>query len=79
VPRCGECPLAARCPSRGLRYEPLRRQSPFEGSYRQRRAAALRLVAGEPRPLAELDAEAVESLARDGLVRVVGDLVALPG
>jgi A/G-specific adenine glycosylase len=79
VPRCGECPLAARCPSRGLRYEPLRRQSRFEGSFRQRRAAALRLVAGEPRPLAELDAEAVESLARDGLVRVVGDLVALPG
>jgi hypothetical protein len=71
--------LAARCPSRGLRYEPLRRQSRFEGSFRQRRAAALRLVAGEPRPLAELDAEAVESLARDGLVRVVGDLVALPG
>ncbi len=79
VPRCGECPLAAECPSRGLRYEPLRRQSRFEGSFRQRRAAALRLVAGEPRPLAELDAEAVESLARDGLVRVDGDLVALPG
>src|SRR6266540_4415190 len=26
VPRCGICPLAARCPSRGRRYEPLRRQ-----------------------------------------------------
>src|SRR5205823_14629447 len=36
VPRCGICPLAARCPSRGRRYEPLRRQSRFEGSFRQR-------------------------------------------
>ena len=39
------CPLAAHCPSRGRWYQPLRRQSPFEGSFRQRRAAALRLVA----------------------------------
>ena len=44
VPRCGICPLAATCPSRGKRYEPLRRQSPFEGSFRQRRARALRAV-----------------------------------
>src|SRR6266545_4359806 len=48
VPRCGICPLAARCPSRGRRYEPLRRQSPFEGSFRQRRAHALRLVTVKP-------------------------------
>ena len=38
VPRCGECPLAAACPSRGQRFEPLRKQGPFEGSFRQRRA-----------------------------------------
>ena len=78
VPRCGACPLAATCPSRGLRYEPLRRQSRFEGSFRQRRAALLRLVAAEPRPLAELDGEALDSLRRDGLVRVDDGLVALP-
>ena len=78
VPRCGACPLAASCPSRGRRYEPLRKQGPFEGSFRQRRAATLRLVAAEPRSLAELDAEAVAALARDGLVRVEGELVALP-
>src|SRR2546430_10136944 len=42
VPRCGECPLAEECPSRGRRFEPLRRQGQFEGSFRQRRAAALR-------------------------------------
>jgi A/G-specific adenine glycosylase len=78
VPRCGVCPLAERCPARGRRYEPLRRQGRFEGSFRQRRAALLRLVAEAPRPLAELDAEAVAALERDGLVRVDGELVALP-
>jgi A/G-specific adenine glycosylase len=78
VPRCGICPLAARCPSRGRRYEPLRRQSPFEGSFRQRRARALRLVTVKPQALAELDAPVVEALARDGLVRVDDGLVRLP-
>jgi A/G-specific adenine glycosylase len=78
VPRCHECPLAGDCPSRGRRYEPLRRQSRFEGSFRQRRAAALRLVAGEPRALEELDGEAVAALARDGLVRLDGGVASLP-
>jgi A/G-specific adenine glycosylase len=78
VPRCGVCPLAAGCPSRGRRYEPLRKQSGFEGSFRQRRARTLRLVATEQQALAELDAEAVDSLARDGLVEVEGGVVALP-
>jgi A/G-specific adenine glycosylase len=78
IPRCGVCPLAVRCPSRGRRYEPERKQSPFEGSFRQRRAATLRLVAGEARRLQELDAEAVASLARDGLVEEEGGLVRLP-
>src|SRR5215212_11991306 len=54
VPRCGVCPLAAGCPSRGRRYEPLRKQSRFDGSFRERRAATLRLVAEEPRAEAEL-------------------------
>jgi A/G-specific adenine glycosylase len=78
VPRCEICPLAARCPSRGRRYEPLRRQSPFEGSFRQRRARTLRLVAERPRDLPSLDAPAVAALARDGLVRVDDGLVRLP-
>ncbi len=78
VPRCGVCPLAAGCPSRGRRYEPLRKQSRFEGSFRQRRARALKLIAEEPRPLGELDSGAVASLERDGLVRRTDDLVALP-
>ena len=65
VPRCGECPLAGSCPSRGRRYEPLRKQEPFEGSFRQRRAKALRaaLAGGDPN-----DDEAVAALRRDGLL-----------
>jgi A/G-specific adenine glycosylase len=78
VPRCGVCPLAAMCPSRGRRYEPLRRQSRFEGSFRQRRAATLRLVAERARPEDELDVEAVSALARDGLVALSDGVVALP-
>ena len=78
VPRCAECPLAEGCPSRGKRFEPLRKQSPFEGSFRQRRARALRLIAEAPRPLAEVDLEAVESLRRDELVRIEDERRALP-
>jgi A/G-specific adenine glycosylase len=78
IPRCGDCPLASECPSRGRRYEPLRKQGPFEGSFRQRRAATLRLVADAGRPLAELDADAVAALAKDGLVHVAEGVVSLP-
>jgi A/G-specific adenine glycosylase len=78
VPRCGVCPLASSCPSRGKRFEPLRKQGPFEGSFRQRRAATLRLVAEYPRALESLDAAAVSSLERDELVLVEDELVRLP-
>jgi A/G-specific adenine glycosylase len=78
VPRCGVCPLASSCPSRGKRFEPLRKQGPFEGSFRQRRAATLRLVAEHPRALESLDAAAVSSLERDELVLVEDELVRLP-
>jgi A/G-specific adenine glycosylase len=78
VPRCGVCPLATGCPSRGRRYEPARRQSRFEGSFRQRRGRVLRLVADKPQQLAELDGSAVAALARDGLVEIDEGLVRLP-
>ena len=78
VPRCETCPLASACPSRGRRFEPLRRQGRFEGSFRQLRARTLRLVAESPRPLASLDADAVRSLERDELVLVEDELVSLP-
>jgi A/G-specific adenine glycosylase len=79
VPRCGVCPLTAKCPSRGIREEPSRKQGPFEGSFRQRRAHTLRVVAAAPRALDDLDDEAVRSLERDGLVVVEEGVVGLPG
>jgi A/G-specific adenine glycosylase len=75
IPRCGACPLAGECPSRGHRFEPLRRQGPFEGSFRQRRARALRTVVGGGQPD---DADAIAALARDGLVDVRDGRVSLP-
>jgi A/G-specific adenine glycosylase len=78
VPRCDACPLAEECPSRGRRFEPARKQAPYEGSFRQRRARMLRLVSSRPRRGAELDDEAVAALARDGLVEVANGLVRLP-
>jgi A/G-specific adenine glycosylase len=75
VPRCDVCPLAQSCPSRGRRYAPLRKQSRFEGSFRQRRAAALRSVASGEQPR---DDEAVRSLARDGLVTLRDGAATLP-
>jgi A/G-specific adenine glycosylase len=70
IPRCGVCPLASHCPSRGKRYEAARKQSKFEGSFRQRRAAALRSIAAGDEAV---DAEAITSLERDGLVTVGAD------
>jgi A/G-specific adenine glycosylase len=75
VPRCGQCPLASDCPSRGTRYEPLRKQSRFEGSFRERRAIALRAVAAGEQPT---DHEALASLSRDGLVELRDGVAALP-
>ena len=75
IPRCDACPLAGACPSRGSRYEPLRKQSRFEGSFRQRRANALRAVAAGEQPQ---DGDALVSLARDGLVELRDGVAALP-
>jgi A/G-specific adenine glycosylase len=70
VPRCGECPLREECPSRGWRFEPSRKQGRFEGSFRQRRGAALRALLDGVDPA---DDEAVAALARDGLVPSLPD------
>jgi A/G-specific adenine glycosylase len=77
IPRCATCPLAERCPSRGQTYAPLRKQSRFEGSFRQRRAATLRLVSDAPRQVSQLDGEALEALRKDGFLAVQGDRVKL--
>ena len=78
IPRCEACPLAGLCPSRGTRDEPRRKQSPFEGSFRQRRATILRAVASGGRPAAAVDVDAARSLERDGLVVIRAGIVSLP-
>jgi A/G-specific adenine glycosylase len=79
-PRCDECPLRHGCPSAGMTFAPLRKQSPFEGSFRQRRSAVLRrLVASGPLAVGELDREALDALVVDGLARVDGETATLPG
>ncbi len=79
VPRCEACPLSPACPSRGRRFDPARKQSPFEGSFRQRRSRALRVVADSPRRVDLLDDdEAVHALERDGLVVVEEGIARLP-
>src|SRR5205823_13545494 len=75
VPRCGVCPLAADCASRGMRFAAARRQGPYEGSFRQPRAEALRTVLAGGQPD---DGEAIAALARDGLVDVRDGVAALP-
>lgn len=78
LPRCGECPVAEWCADPSV-YAPPPRQSPFEGSVRQARAAILRHLAeagdADPGELpARIGAEedlvvaALSSLAADGLV-----------
>ena len=78
VPRCGVCPLAGACPSRGTRYEPLRKQGRFEGSFRQRRCgrpATRRRAAAFGRSSI---GEVVAALLRDGLVERAAGVVRLP-
>ncbi|HZO92936.1 MAG TPA: A/G-specific adenine glycosylase [Candidatus Baltobacteraceae bacterium] len=75
IPRCDRCPLAERCPSRGARFEAQRKQGPFHGSFRQRRAQALREVTAGATPD---DDEALAALARDGLVVLRDGSASLP-
>ena len=71
IPRCDECPLAAECPSRGTRDEPARKQSRFEGSFRQRRARRPPGGRGRARSGSSVwSADVVDALERDGLVVV---------
>ncbi|MEO9175747.1 MAG: A/G-specific adenine glycosylase [Gaiellales bacterium] len=78
VPRCERCPLSARCPSRGMRFEPARKQGPFAGSNRARRAALVRELHAGPQDVRLYDPAIVEGLQRDGLLVIRDGLVALP-
>jgi A/G-specific adenine glycosylase len=78
-PRCAECPLEARCATRGpLEGAPRQRQAPFEGSFRQQRGAVLARLRAGPTPTALLDARALKSLVADGLATIDGDIARLP-
>lgn len=79
APRCGECPLHGGCATRGaLPHEGARRQPAYEGSFRQRRGQVLAALRENPRPAAALDAEALASLAADGLAVIRGPTASLP-
>jgi A/G-specific adenine glycosylase len=77
-PRCHMCPLAEGCPSRGMTFEPIRRQKAFEGSFRQRRSRLLKRLADGDVGLDGLDVPALEALVGDGLAVVDGDRARLP-
>jgi A/G-specific adenine glycosylase len=78
VPRCSGCPLARACPSHGLRYAPLRRQSRFDGSFRQRRSRTLRRLTDGELAVADADGDALAALVADGLAEVDGGVARLP-
>jgi A/G-specific adenine glycosylase len=77
-PRCHICPLADGCPSRGMTFEPIRRQKAFEGSFRQRRSRLLKRLADGAVELDALDRSALDALVGDGLAVVDGDRARLP-
>jgi A/G-specific adenine glycosylase len=75
-PRCGECPLAAGCTSRGPHAEEGRtsRPAPYAGSFRQRRGDVLAVLRDHAaHDVAVLDADALASLVTDGLAVVTDD------
>jgi A/G-specific adenine glycosylase len=91
VPRCGDCPIADGCPSRGLdTIVPVPRQATFAGSDRAHRGAVLRALtaAGDDSITAMaarrlVPAEAYErivaGLERDGLLHRSGARLLLGG
>ncbi len=77
-PRCELCPLSTDCPSRGMTFAPFRRQSAFEGSFRQRRSRLLKRLADGPLELSDLDRQALDALVGDGLAVADGTTARLP-
>ena len=79
VPQCGACPFAARCAWRAsgdVDPHVASRQSPFEGSFRQRRGRLVdALRAG---PVNGADRAVAETLVEDGLAVWDGDALRLP-
>jgi A/G-specific adenine glycosylase len=79
TPSCERCPIRAECTTRGaLDGETKHRQSPYVGSFRQRRGNVMaRLRAGSVHT-GELDGEALASLLDDGLAEITRGRAHLP-
>jgi A/G-specific adenine glycosylase len=88
-PRCGSCPVSRWCADPTI-YVPPPRQSRYEGSVRQARAAIVkRLAASGPSSLHDLSGiagfdtarleQALDALVREGTVRRAGDSATLAG
>ena len=78
IPRCDVCPLGDLCPSRGQRYEPLRKQSRFEGSRRQARSHLLDQLREAPLALGSFDPALAALLIKDGLAEQINGQLRLP-
>ena len=78
IPRCDVCPLANLCPSRGQRYEPLRKQSTFEGSRRQARSRLLDQLREAPLATGSFDPALAALLIKDGLAEQIDGHLRLP-
>jgi len=91
APRCGSCPIARGCPSRGTAAAvPVPRQATFAGSDRSHRGAILRALTDAPTRTLSLAAtrqllpteaadRIVTGLARDGLVHRSAGRIRLGG
>ena len=72
--RCGECPVAALCPSAGTtEVIASPRQARYEGSMRQRRGVMLRALTESGRTSIADDVEAARTLLEDGLATSDGE------
>ncbi len=79
APQCEGCPVSSVCATRGVLPDETRhRQAPFAGSFRQRRGVVMARLRTGPAPAAELDADALASLVRDGLAEVSRGRARLP-
>jgi A/G-specific adenine glycosylase len=79
-PVCSTCPLRRRCATKGtLEGETRHRQSPYEGSFRQRRGQVMaKLRAADTVAVGDLDPDALQSLVADGLAEISAGRAHLP-
>ncbi len=84
-PECQPCPLRRGCATAAgtaarsaTELGRPARQSPFAGSFRQRRGRVLASLRRGPQPVGSLDLEALASLVDDGLALVAGPEARLP-